>query len=247
MTEENPSARCADAVRAALSDIHQARADLTEAHRLAEKYDLGEESSIESAMRALESASRDLEGPVQRYSYSGGGSCFPAFARVATPTGPRPITYLRVGDLVLSCGSSATNPVPTRVPATHAHSPHRVLRIDFTDGTSLCATPNRRVRAQRGWVRVDRLRVGDACARPMAEAAGRVLRVAPDGVAPVYSLYTAYTHAYIVDGILVHDFSRIPTLRTLWHRLAQYRRRECQKAHAHTWTTSECIASGSSS
>jgi hypothetical protein len=36
---------------------------------------------------------------------------------------------------------------------------------------------------------------------------------------PVYNLYTAGEHTFVVEGIVVHNFSHLRVLRTWMHRL----------------------------
>jgi hypothetical protein len=159
----------------------------------------------------LSETARELLQPPQK------ASCFPATARVLTPAGTRCIADLEPGDLVISYrpGLAATvQPVTRKL----QHCEISILRVALADGTALRVTANHTVLTARGWLRVDQLGEGDLLIQ--ADGSSRVSEVWTEpALKPVYNLHTAGEHNFIVDGVVVHNFTMFRTIRTWMHRL----------------------------
>jgi hypothetical protein len=144
--------------------------------------------------------------------------CFPASALVCTPDGPRRIDEIRPGDAVWSL-SVAGGLVVETVTRSKVHPPARLWRVECSKAAPLLVTANHRMRSDRGWLRVDQLVQGDrlihaSCASAYVQEVGLSARVEP-----VFNLYTTGTHAFLIGGFVAHNFSFIPELRTLLHRV----------------------------
>jgi hypothetical protein len=156
---------------------------------------------------------------------SGGGaakssdaSCFPAEALVATPLGLRTIASLCPGDEVLSY-SAAQGLTRERVTRLLCHGAASLWVTELGTGAELVSTGNHRMLTARGWVRVDSLRRGDRLT-----VDGGFVSVLRDPRssgrrAPVFNLYTTGPHNFVVDGCVAHNFTTMPLLRTLMHRV----------------------------
>ena len=83
----------------------------------------------------------------------------------------------------------------------------------LADGTSLRVTANHTVLTNQGWRRVDELGEGDLLAQ--ADGSARVIEILTEPTpVPVYNLYTASEHNFVVDGVVVHNFTTLRVLRT---------------------------------
>jgi hypothetical protein len=144
--------------------------------------------------------------------------CFPANAKVLTDSGYRSIADIVSGDIVLSCSSSGEL-VQRVVTRKLAHGNHRIVNVSFSDGPPLRVTLNHRILSSDGWCLVSELKVGDGIAREDG-AASQISRIdlepSPE---PVFNLFTSGEHTFVVDGVVVHNFTRFPVLRTIIHRL----------------------------
>lgn len=85
--------------------------------------------------------------------------CLVAGTLVTTDDGDKPIESIAIGDRVL------TRSGYRRVTAARQTSPHApMLRVHFSDGSTLTGTPDHRVLVQdRGWIHLDLLRYTDTC------------------------------------------------------------------------------------
>jgi hypothetical protein len=88
-------------------------------------------------------------------------------------------------------------------------------------------TPSHSFLSARGWLRADQLREGDMLA--LHQTSGNemhsVSSVTSSGFADsVYNLITSEEHTFIVDGLVVHNFSYLRSLRTWLHRMTADRR-----------------------
>jgi len=72
--------------------------------------------------------------------------CFAAGTQVDTPTGPKSIETLAVGDLVLSAIG------PARISETSNHLVEQLCRVSLRDGRSILCTPNHKFFTQHGWI-----------------------------------------------------------------------------------------------
>ena len=144
-------------------------------------------------------------------------SCFPATAIVDTPDGGVFIAELRPGDVVWSF-ERGRGRVRARVTRRIAHPPAVLWTVSGADGTACTATGNHRLLTTAGWQRVDRLCVGDVLLR--LDGQTRICTVGPCGRRePVYNVHTTGPHTVIIDGCIAHNFSTLPALQVLLHRL----------------------------
>ncbi len=144
--------------------------------------------------------------------------CFPGDARVLTAAGPRPISDVEPGDLVVSYrpdGTTTLRPVTRKL----VHGESTICRVVLAaDARPLRSTPEHRVLATRGWLQVKELREGDELIRE--EGCSRIVEILTEpNPEPVFNLYTAGEHTFFVEGIVVHNFAYLPVLRTWLHRL----------------------------
>ena len=143
-------------------------------------------------------------------------SCFPASAKVSTPTGIKQISNLNPGDMVLSYksdGSTTTRPITRKL----VHGDSQICSVHLNDGTKMKATSNHTVLTSRGWLSINNLKQGDRIIQLDGEIG--VVKISNEQtLEPVYNLYTAGEHTFIVDGVVVHNFTILRTLRTLIHQ-----------------------------
>ena len=98
------------------------------------------------------------------------------------------------------------------------HGYHKITRVRMSNGKVLRSTANHTVLTSQGWRTVEALRVGDVLGQ--RDSMGVVDRIElEDEPVPVYNLYTAGEHTFIVDGVVVHNFTVLRVLRTCLHRL----------------------------
>lgn len=145
-------------------------------------------------------------------------TCFPASTRVLTHSGYRPIADIEKGDLVLTYGpdgSTQLRPVTRKL----THGETSILSVCFEEGPALRTTGFHTVLTARGWLRVDALVVGDSLIQH--DGTQRVVQklMAESKREPVYNLYTAGEHTFIVEGCVAHNFTVLRTLRTWLHRV----------------------------
>jgi Pretoxin HINT domain len=134
-------------------------------------------------------------------------SCFAAGTLVQTIDGERPIETIRVGDRVLSQGTSTGQLSFQPVVATHRSQPTETLRIAIT-GESIVATGIHRFwRAGKGWVMARELKAGDSLR--MVGGTVTVSAIEPDQAQVVYNLDVAINRDFFVgrSALLVHDYS----------------------------------------
>ena len=139
-------------------------------------------------------------------------SCFPASAKVLTPRGYRPIASLREGDSVVS-GKMRVETVTKKL----SYGASEVFCV-MLEGRSapVRTTRHHTFLTKRGWLRADRMRVGDEMIGPNA---GRVTGFAVQAAEPVYNLHTTGDHTFVVEGVVAHNFTELRALRTAWHQL----------------------------
>ena len=134
-------------------------------------------------------------------------ACFAAGTLVQTIDGPQPIESIRVGDQVLSQGTSTGQLAFQPVVATHRNRPTRTLRIAI-GGESIVATGIHRFwKAGKGWTMARELKAGDRLR--MVGGTVEIESIETDKTQPVYNLDVAENRDFFVGtkGLLVHDFS----------------------------------------
>jgi len=166
--------------------------------------------------------------------------CFPA----GTLVGGVPIDSLREGDLVPSYDEATGAFVHRRVVRRFLRKPSAMVRVVFGDGTSVTCTPNHQFLTEAGWLPAESL-CGQAVLSASAAGTGptqagvpRTCRVAsvevlqrggdgtfggvcPDGL--VYNVEVEGTHAYLVDGRVVHNCHCLPA-DSFWRVVMQAKR-----------------------
>lgn len=222
-SKDDPEARCLDALQRARSDLHAVQSEVEEADRIGSRHDLRFRQELRLILEEVGRVGERLDRLLRP---SSGSSCFPGSARVATPGGPRSIASVRRGDFILSWTPRTSTTAVRVVTAVRTHGPRVLWQVRLEDGHGLVCTPNHRLLAGRGWIRVDRLRAGDVLVRPASGPCGStVLSVGPTTRRePVFNLVTADEHSYIVDGFVAHNFAHLLRLRTWWHQLVLDRR-----------------------
>jgi intein/homing endonuclease len=129
-----------------------------------------------------------------------------------------PIEQVKVGDEVLSFDTSLGVFVGAEVEALRRPKSRNLVRITFTDGSSITTTPDHPFYTGEGWVAVN---PGTACkhvADPRAIGFGceilgefgkrTVLRIQAMGMpeeVPLYNFKIGGTHTYIAGGLVVHN------------------------------------------
>ena len=134
-------------------------------------------------------------------------SCFAVGTLVQTIGGPQPIESIRVGDRVLSQGTSSGQLAFQPVIAIHLNPPAPTLRI-AVGGESIVATGIHRFwKAGKGWTMARELKPGDRLR--MVGGTAEIGSILPDKTQPVYNLDVAENRDFFVgaNGLLVHDFS----------------------------------------
>lgn len=147
------------------------------------------------------------------------GSCFPGDVRVWTPTGPRRIDDVVVGSQIISFDPSARRFVARPITGVLTHPGAHVCHLEFSSRRApLRTTANHSFLTERGWLRADRLVRGDRLVANGSAPEARVETVKFSmSVEPVYNLITAGEHTFVVEGVVAHNFTFAPALRTLIH------------------------------
>jgi hypothetical protein len=148
-------------------------------------------------------------------------SCFAADTLVQTIDGPQPIETIRVGDRVLSQGTSTGQLAFQPVTAIHRNQPAAMLRISI-GGEAIVATGIHRFwKAGKGWTMARELKAGDRL-----RIVGGIVEIASitaDKTQPVYNLDVAENRDFFVGnkGLLVHDFSFVQPVLEPFDRSAE--------------------------
>ncbi len=134
-------------------------------------------------------------------------ACFARGTVVQTIDGPRPIESIKVGDAVLSQGTTTGQLAFEPVVAIHRNQPAATLRIKIC-GESIVATGIHRFwQAGKGWTMARELKAGDRLR--MVGGTVAIDAIEPGKTQPVYNLDVAFNRDFFVGtrGLLVHDFS----------------------------------------
>lgn len=148
------------------------------------------------------------------------GSCFPGDAMVCVPHGRKRISDLKVGDEVISYSKAKQKVSHRKITKMLVHDFEQLYKVHFTTG-SLRATGNHTILTRRGWKQVKDLTTEDLVVglRPGLEFQEKVRGITLDTIEHVYNLHTAGEHNFIVEGCVVHNFTFMRRIRTIWHRL----------------------------
>ncbi|CRK57476.1 Topoisomerase IV subunit A [Alloactinosynnema sp. L-07] len=131
------------------------------------------------------------------------GDCFVRGARVSTPEGVRPIEDIEIGDKVLDGDG-----VPVQVIAVYANPVSELVRVTWSDGTTMLVTPGQRFWCAGGnaaeWVAAADL-TGRRTIRA-GESDLAVVSVERAEPAPTFDIQVdSDEHAFVVEGFVVHN------------------------------------------
>lgn len=148
-------------------------------------------------------------------------SCFPATAKVLTPTGLRKLGELHPGDRVLSYSESSGTLVTRFVTRRLEHGPQALwaVRFDSVDEPML-TTPTHRFLTESGWRQARQLRKGDKLVfvdELKVKQATVVTSQATEDIAPVFNIYTSGEHNVVIDRVVAHNFVHFARLRGVLH------------------------------
>lgn len=153
----------------------------------------------------------------------GGSGCFPGESRVLTPNGWKPISSFQSGDSVLSSVRGSSHLVERVVTEVRVYGRSELFAISICNSQApVLVTPTHSFLSTRGWLRAEQLREGDMLT--LHQTSGNevhiVSSVTSSGFADsVYNLITTEEHTFIVEGLVVHNFSYLRSLRTWLHRM----------------------------
>jgi hypothetical protein len=122
---------------------------------------------------------------------------------VETPSGPRPVEMLRVGDAVLAVAPDGSR-AETRVLAVRRSVVAWWLRLELGAGQALEVTPSHPISTDAGWRPAGALRAGER----IQTTSGLVPLQATDiriGVLAVYDLSVDPHENFIAGGVVVHN------------------------------------------
>jgi hypothetical protein len=134
-------------------------------------------------------------------------ACFAAGTIVQTIDGPQAIESIRVGDRVLSQGTTTGQLAFQPVIATHRTPSNPTLRIAVGDETVVATGIHRFWKAGTGWTMARDLKAGDRLR--IVGGTIDIRSIETDKVQPVYNLDVAENRDFFVGAteLLVHDFT----------------------------------------
>lgn len=141
--------------------------------------------------------------------------CIVRGTSIATPTGPRMVEELRVGDAILARLADGST-VPARVTGAVSAFAREHLVLTMDDGTKLRVTSAHPIATPHGFTPAGKLAEGDFVARENdAVTIASVRRVA--GKVNVYDLSVEPGNTFFASGVLVHNktFAQPPRLTQL--------------------------------
>ncbi|WP_244282962.1 polymorphic toxin-type HINT domain-containing protein, partial [Leptospira neocaledonica] len=138
-------------------------------------------------------------------------SCFVAGTLVWTKDGQRPIETIQVGDIVLSWDEETSQNEYRTVTETFVNPTTTILKITYTDGTSIETTWNHPFYLQQGlWVNAKDLMQGDLSVTAEGKTAtiASVVEIIRNDT--VYNFEVEENHTYFVSkaGVLVHNYQK---------------------------------------
>jgi len=171
-----------------------------------------------------EQAWREQQRQDQNQNHGGGGNgCFPANALVHTPRGHIKIEEVNVGDTVFTYDSTLKEVCIREITKKLVHAPESIWKIIHSNKErQILTTANHRFLTLNGWSQVKILEEGSEIFVMTGSSSAERVRVSSIEILsekePVYNLYTALEHTYVVDGCIVHNFAYFLAFRTWWHR-----------------------------
>jgi hypothetical protein len=152
-----------------------------------------------------------------------GGGCFPAGTRVDTPDGPRDISAMRAGELIVTVDERTGTQSVGRVLKVQTHMRRRLWRLTLEDGPDLLTTSVHAFLVDGQWRPARRLAAGDRLAFvDGTRLTTRVVTASGEAgaAADVYNLIVAGPCTYVANGAVAHSFTRFRETRKLFWRIA---------------------------
>lgn len=162
---------------------------------------------------------------VKSPSSSTGGACFPAGTRIDTPTGPRDISAMRQGDVVVTVDMNTGARGTERVLKVRTRANHPLWRLTFTDGHRVTSTAIHSFHVDGVWRKARVIAAGDHIS--VFDGVGLTSRIVAESIAAtdaadVYNLIVSGTFTFIADGAVVHCFTYFRGLRALGWRMVGF-------------------------
>ena len=154
---------------------------------------------------------------------NGGSTCFPANARVQTPSGWRQIGDLSPGDEVLGFDQRRKSISARKITKRLTHPATILWEIRTADvNRSILTTAGHLFLTNSGWRAAHELKAGDQLITvgEHLQRSLEIVAVVRETIhkQPVFNLYTVTDHTFIVEWCVVHNFAHLRILRTFLHR-----------------------------
>ena len=139
--------------------------------------------------------------------------CFTFGTLVDTPSGPRAIGTLGVGDTVYAYDEATGETVESQITEVFVHTENSYGVVTFSDGTSLEVTSVHQLYNpdSKQWIPIGEMQPGDSVLRGLGPTAHPIVIRSMEftsGRGTVYNLEVNRYRTYYVNGILVHNAKR---------------------------------------
>ena len=156
-------------------------------------------------------------------SGSGGGACFTKDSKVLTPSGPKDISKLRVGEKVLSIINGKT--CIESIKKVIEYAPHVVYDYKLSNNDVISATEHHTILTENGWKQLKNIPTGsEIIIFDDHTKSNKTVTIEQKGNKrrePVYNLHTSGAHNFIVNGVIAHNFTFARKLRSTFHSLCE--------------------------
>ncbi len=159
-----------------------------------------------------------------------GGGCFPSGTKIATPRGELSIEELHPGEDVFSFNKKRGIIEVNRILRINEHAENPVWEIQFEDGSQVRTTPVHSFLAGNSWKMARRVAPGerllslDSLGKTNTRAI--VKSKMTNQKETVYNLIVDKNYSFIADGMLVHSFTYLRSLRaSVWSLLSIFSRK----------------------
>lgn len=146
--------------------------------------------------------------------------CFPAGTRILTPSGPKAIEVLKLGDLIVSYEDGSISAQP--VLKLQKFPSRSVVEIYLLGREApIRTTRSHSFSTLRGWITAKDLGTSDyvhVIEHNIVQTAQVTSVESTLESCDVYSLMTAFSHTYIAEGVIAHNFTYFRALRTFVYR-----------------------------
>jgi hypothetical protein len=199
---------------------HAARASvlLDQARNQSRRLQLSDGETLTDAARALQYATARLTAVLLEVQQREASSCFPLDARVATPVGDRLLESVKPGQVVWGYNDRTRAQTLTTVSSVSVHDRVDVSRLEFAGGGTMSGTASHPVLTTRGWRRIRDVKRGDLIWTRISDGSVKAKRVV--GLHPAWStrrvgsLTTGFPGTYFIDGVVVHSFVWLRSVRS---------------------------------